>query len=108
MNDLKKENIEKINKIKRLYKIFNFNPEFLSTYIILYKSLGMNKQLATDAMEVLYYRVNILNEKFDYNSYISEKIKTIPVIPQINKKIIQNKSFLGEMISYSLESIGKK
>jgi len=108
MNDLEIDNINKIEKIKRLYKIFNLDLEFLATYIILYKTLGMHKDLAMDAMEVIYYRVNILNEKFDYNNYIIDNIKKIPTIPEVAKLSEKNIEFLNDISSFTRISMSKK
>lgn len=105
MNDKEKENKQKIEKIKRLYKLYNLDPHFLCCYIILYKTLGMHKDLAMDAMEVLYYRVNILKENFDYNKFISEKIKTIPVLPEISK---QSSQLINNINIFTKSSLPKK
>lgn len=101
MIEIEQDIKNKIEKVKRLYRLYNLDPQFLCTYIILYKTLGMNKDLAMDAMEVLYYRVNILKENFDYDSFIRDKIKTIPVVQDLSSTSKSSANLLKDITSFS-------
>lgn len=74
----------------KLLSVGYASSEALAAYIVMYRTLGINKELAKVCMEELSRRRK-LGEDFDYETFIEEKVKTIPKLkninlPQMNKK----------------------
>ena len=53
--------------------------EDLAAYVVVYRTLGINKQLAIDCMIELANR-KITGSDFDYEKFIDDEVKKIPKI----------------------------
>ncbi|MDP2683497.1 MAG: hypothetical protein Q8P20_00415 [bacterium] len=69
----------------------------IASYVIIYKTLNINKDLALMCMKELAYRRN-LGENFEYEKFIEEEISKIPKmqginLPELSKTILNNKNY---------------
>lgn len=54
------------------------SPEFLAAQVVVYRSLGMNKDFAISCMAELSRRKEEDGEEFDYETFIEEQLAEIP------------------------------
>lgn len=77
INDLNKEKSKDLLKVSRLLSVGFSTSESLASHIVVYKTLGIDRELAQVCMKELARRRN-LGENFDYEQFIEDKIKEIP------------------------------
>lgn len=54
------------------------NPEALAAQVVVYRALGINKQLAIQCMQELQYREKQPGYSFNYSEYIEIELKKFP------------------------------
>lgn len=69
--------------VQKLISIGQAQSNAMATFVVLYRSLGMFKQLAVVCMAELARRRN-LGEEFDYETYIETELNKVPKIPNMN------------------------
>lgn len=96
--------MNEINKISRRISIGFSTSKSLAAHVVVYKTLGMDKEIALLCMQELVYRRN-LGDDFKYEEFIEEEIKKIPQmkglnLPEMGKKIMADpkmyKTFIGK------------
>jgi len=58
--------------------IASASPQFLAAQVVVYRSLGMNKDFAISCMAELTRRREEDGEEFDYETFIEEQLAEIP------------------------------
>ena len=81
--DLNQETNLEVNRIKRLLSISYQTSDVLATYVVIYRSLFIDKELAVACMQELSRRRE-LGENFAYEEFIEEKLKEIPQTKNLN------------------------
>ena len=80
-------------------RISESDSKFLASQVIIYKSLGMNREFALACMQELARR-KLAGDDFDYQSFISEELDKLPKIQNLS-------GFKGSfgIVSDSLQSL---
>lgn len=81
------EGKEKTSEYDFIFKMLDSNvydSESLASYIVAYKYLNINKDFAVFCMNELSRRRN-LGEDFDFESFIEDKLKSLPKIENETK-----------------------
>lgn len=85
-------------KQQRLLEIPQVDSKLLAAHVVIYRTLGINKEFAVACMEELVRRRG-LGDDFDYENYIELEIAKIPKIDETSSELarqIQNiNSFRG-------------
>ncbi|KKN67662.1 hypothetical protein LCGC14_0459210 [marine sediment metagenome] len=76
--------------------------EMLATYVIIYKTLNMDKEMALLSMKELAIRRE-QGDDFDYETFIEEEIKKIPKmrnlnLPEMGKSIMSGRENFKEIL----------
>jgi hypothetical protein len=96
-----------VNQIGRRLSIGFCTSETLAAYVVIYKALGMDKEIALLCMRELAVRRK-LGQDFDYESFIEQEVEKIPKmrginLPEMGKKVMNNhgnlRSILGKNVS---------
>lgn len=93
MNEIQKQ----VSRIGKILSIGFSTSETLAAYVVIYKALNMDKELALLCMKELAVRRE-LGQDFDYESYIEEELSKFPKmrginLPDIGRKIISSQNF---------------
>ena len=75
--DLNKESSKELLRVSRLISVGFSTSESLAAHVVVYRTLGLDKELAQVCMKELARR-RTLGEEYNYETYIEEKIKEIP------------------------------
>jgi len=70
-------------KLSRNICLYFSTSETLAAYVVMYKSLNINKELALKCMKELVKRREF-GENFDYEAYIEKHLKEIPKMKGTN------------------------
>lgn len=70
-------------ELNNLLNLGQVSSERLAAQVVLYKTLGLQKDLALICMAELSRRRG-LGEDFDFETFIEQEIKKIPPIPELN------------------------
>lgn len=81
--DLPLEKKSEIELIQKCILLGSSSNEALCAQIVAYKALKMNKKIALICMAELSFRRS-LGDDFPYETFISEKVKSIPKIPNVD------------------------
>jgi hypothetical protein len=95
MTEINPEEQSEILRVSRLISIGFSTSETLAAHVVVYRTLNLDKELALICMRELARR-RLLGEDFDYETYIEEKIKTIPQMKGINLLGISNKMIFSQ------------
>lgn len=78
----------------RLLSVPEATPEALAAYVVVYRTLGMDKELAALCMKELANR-RADGLEFDYESYIEEKVAEMPNKQDLNLVTISKEVHKG-------------
>jgi hypothetical protein len=82
-----------LNFDNKLSEVKNTNSESLAAYIVLYRSLGIGKNLALACMTELSTRRSN-GDDFNFEAFIEEEVGKIPKPPPVGSSLISLKSIL--------------
>jgi len=99
--DLNEEKSKELLRINRLLSIGFSASEVLASHVVVYKTIGLDRELAQVCMKELSRRRS-LGEDFDYEQFIEDKIKDFPKMQGLDltrlgaNMTLFKKSILGE------------
>jgi hypothetical protein len=99
--DLNEEKSKELLRVSRLISVGFSTSEALASHVVVYKTLGIDRELAQVCMKELARR-RTLGEDFDYEQFIEDKIKEIPKMQGLDltslgaNMAVFKKSILGE------------
>ncbi len=74
--------------MKDLIEIQDIDSKALAANIVVYRLLGINKELSIKSMEELLRRKIELSDSFDYETYINKELKDSPNIEEESRNIL--------------------
>ena len=94
--------MNEINKISRRISIGFSTSKSLAAHVVIYKTLGMDEEIALLCMQELVKRRE-LGEDFEYETFIEEEIKKIPQmkginLPEMGKRIMSDPKSFASLI----------
>lgn len=101
MIDLNEVDIDPAADIKRRIFVGTVCSTVLASHVVGYRLIGINKTFAMICMAELCRRREILGDDFNYESFISEKMKDMP-IPSTNDRDI---GLINGLIGKNLRSL---